>query len=738
MSKDTLNFRTSSGIKSIVGRDLITDKFVAIFELVKNSYDANAKNVIVSFNNLEHQNKEDLLDQDQTASLYELGEYEPHLIIRDDGKGMSKDDLQNKWLFLAYSEKKDKEGTDNKGRSFVGSKGVGRFSCDTLGGRLILKTKKANENIEHQLFVNWNQFEENQTIEFNDIKVKYRSIEHKSSAQYTELIIRDLRHLDWQLNSEQEKTKKALEKLKNPFKKDEGFNLYCGLNISIASPNITHKIINNISEIIKDKTTTIEFKLHDKLELTLIDRGEEIFRLTQKNTTILKNTPLTISIHFLNASAKNTFTRHMKIQPVNYGTVFIYKNSFRVMPYGDESIDLFGLNLRKTQGYNRYIATRELLGYIEITDPNNFFKESSSRNSGFIQNSYFSTLNELYMDKVHRILERYIHLIQWGENPDTAEEIFFDPKHSELDTFKKYLLSKKYEIQYFKDNLEQKIQEKSTEKQLDKIISKTTDISIKSLAANAKAHLKNLKEETKKQEKKISQKSQEIKILQQQNTNLSITREPKSYSEQITHHFKFMAENLYYSSEDLLELTSQISDPELKSKFKHKISEIRQTQRELNIFRELLIKTNLDLRAQQKVDWYQQALFFAKQKYNLPILQVSVNKDVPEESNTNWNIICNVIDLQMMFENFYTNAKDHQATYLDILFSTTGQLVISSNSEPINEIHINNIFQLGYSTKEYGTGIGLYQIKNFLKSLKYDIRVQHTNNNVQFIIDKQD
>ena len=48
-----MKFKTSSGIKSIVGKDLITDRYVAIFELVKNSYDARATEVIVSFNTSE-------------------------------------------------------------------------------------------------------------------------------------------------------------------------------------------------------------------------------------------------------------------------------------------------------------------------------------------------------------------------------------------------------------------------------------------------------------------------------------------------------------------------------------------------------------------------------------------------------------------------------------------------------------------------------------------------------------
>lgn len=49
-----LHFKVSTGLKDIIGRELITNELVAIFELVKNSYDAGAKNIeitIDSFNN---------------------------------------------------------------------------------------------------------------------------------------------------------------------------------------------------------------------------------------------------------------------------------------------------------------------------------------------------------------------------------------------------------------------------------------------------------------------------------------------------------------------------------------------------------------------------------------------------------------------------------------------------------------------------------------------------------------
>jgi HSP90 family molecular chaperone len=78
------HFKISAYLKNIIGKELITDEFVAVFELVKNSFDANATEVKIIFKN---QNNSELAK----------------LIIVDNGKGMNYDELKNKWLFVAYS-----------------------------------------------------------------------------------------------------------------------------------------------------------------------------------------------------------------------------------------------------------------------------------------------------------------------------------------------------------------------------------------------------------------------------------------------------------------------------------------------------------------------------------------------------------------------------------------------------------------------------------------------------------
>lgn len=140
-------FKISAALKDLIGKELITDEFVAVFELVKNSFDANASKVEVIFEN----NYES-----DTARI----------IIKDNGNGMNYDDLKNKWLFVAYSAKRlGKEHEDYRDkiktqRIFAGAKGVGRFSCDRLGRFLNLITIKdePKPKIEN-LVVNWEDFE---------------------------------------------------------------------------------------------------------------------------------------------------------------------------------------------------------------------------------------------------------------------------------------------------------------------------------------------------------------------------------------------------------------------------------------------------------------------------------------------------------------------------------------------------------------------------------------------------
>jgi signal transduction histidine kinase len=427
-----LTFRVSSGLKDIIGRDLIFDTNIAVFELVKNSFDARAGKVDIIFDT----NK---------------------IIIKDNGKGMTYDDLSKKWLFVAYSAKKQgiedddgnsKENYRNKIRPkkfYAGAKGIGRFSCDRLGSKLKLITKsdKPHSEIE-QIEVNWEDFQNNPNEDFIKIPVKHSSRNNTNFNNFdngTILEITDLRSI-WN-HKDILKLKHSLEKLINPFgSNSDDINAF-EINIiadylkvqdakelkryikenpkdkdgRYCQTVVNGKIQNFIFETLNVKTTQIYTKFEEdgKYIITeLIDRGVLIFKIREKNPyEHLKN--IHFRLFFLNTVAKKNFGLKMKMKVVNFGSIFLFKNGFRVLPYGEPEDDSFGIDRRKSQGYSRFLGTRELLGKIDIIGNNNEFRETSSRSGGLIQTNGFNELVISFMEHCLKRLEKYVVDVQWAK-----------------------------------------------------------------------------------------------------------------------------------------------------------------------------------------------------------------------------------------------------------------------------------------------------------------------------------
>lgn len=418
---EQMQFKVSSALKDLVGKDLITNDNVAIFELVKNSYDAYATRVEIRFGDNE-------------------------IVISDNGKGMSFDDLKNKWLFVGYSAKKDgtedadndvkqKSYRDKIKRHYAGAKGIGRFSCDRLGKHLSLTTKSEKSQTIETIIVNWTDFEVDQKKEFAQIDVEHISLEKSSpifplnSESGTILKISDLNDekLPWNRKRLLD-LKRSLEKLINPLSETNDFviEIICEKETDedkrVRDNNghdrdIVNGILkNSISKILKLKTTQIDVRLDKNyIYTTISDRGVDIYKIRESNTEFTKLEDVKINLYFLNRTAKNNFTRLMGIEPVNYGSIFLFRNGFRIMPFGNTGDDSWGLDYRAQQGNKRYLGTRDLFGRVDVlTDNIDEFKEVSSRDGGLIETQTSKQLFALF-ETAHRRLERYVSGVLWGE-----------------------------------------------------------------------------------------------------------------------------------------------------------------------------------------------------------------------------------------------------------------------------------------------------------------------------------
>ena len=426
---DHLRFKVSAELKNILGKDLITSPNIAILELVKNSYDAHATKVDITF------------EADR-------------LVIADNGKGMSLSDLINKWLFVAYSAKSD--GTEDKSyrskfkRHYAGAKGIGRMSCDRLARYVTITTRSAEENNTEVLYVDWDKFDHNSKSEFDSVDIPHETIDSipdfPESSEYGTILEFNTLHSDWR-KEDILSLKKSLEKMINPFSeakdfqieifapeyKDDDQKIKDGLNtldldwdsiddkakgkITAQRNNIVNGIIeNSIADVLKLKTTQIVSTIEGEVIHTILtDRGVKMYEIEEANTLFPLLTNASVSLFYLNRAAKYSFSVSMGVTPVSYGSVFLFRNGIRIWPYGEMDDDSWGLNKRAKQGYNRTLGTRDLLGKVDIeTDNIDNFKEVSSRDGGLIDSVATRQLYE-YFSQTHKRLERYVVGVLWGE-----------------------------------------------------------------------------------------------------------------------------------------------------------------------------------------------------------------------------------------------------------------------------------------------------------------------------------
>lgn len=699
--EEKLHFKVSSGLKDIIGKDLITNELVAIFELVKNGYDAEATEINLIINS-----------------------YENYIIIQDNGKGMNRDDIENKWLFVAHSEKKDSD------KVYAGSKGIGRFSCDRLGTKLKLISHKDDEISE--LEIDWGEFEKDSLKKFEELDVTYNSLDvvedtfiQKSGTILTISNLRDT----WDLNRVN-KVIKALQRLVNPFVDDGKIKInvkYISSSSGIAK--LDEYISNDIATVLDKKTIYIECDIKEtEISITLYDKEKIIYSFKIENNTILKD--IYFKIYYLSTAAKNNFTRIMKTEPKNYGSIFLYKNNFRIFPYGEVDFDAFGLNLRKGQGYNRYLAHRELLGWINITDSENHFNEVTSRDRGFVTNSYTIEFEKVYMELVQRPLESYMQLIKFGNSDiDEIETDDTDAIQKLIQRFKKYKFTvapRVYELPKIAQPLEKKFE------LLDDVNTTSSEKKeIQKSLKQATVELRKENQEVKKEKQKIDKENQRLK-REITIKEAILEKDKPDRQDLLFHELSKVGEELDDSIEIIIELIEPQDEVFKKQMLKQIASLRRSSDKLISIKTQILRITNQSLSDTITIDLKE----YLKSYFDI----------VSEESNAritlNFDDLpvfqdVNVYDLGVLLDNLLLNAAERRRDVeINLYFSEDNKdFHFVSNTGPITISPAESIFNLGVTSKPGGTGIGMYLCKEICEEFGWSIYVSSQGNLVDFKIE---
>lgn len=385
-----LHFTASTSVKNLFGRGLVTDQVAAVFELVKNSYDADAKEVEIIFSDL----------QTDFASL----------TIHDNGTGMDLTDIETKWMVIGTDSKRDTMYSPIYQRPLNGDKGIGRFSVDRLGRSLHMEAQRRGTADKYLADFDWDLFDK-ETKNISEIEIPYTKETESASKHGVTLEIRGLRDV-WD-GAKLRELYKNLRQFKSPFAQDDNFKIYITASeYGYSRKEVTVEKLEGVSSlwIAAEITSTTP-----ELIQIIVNKDGLEYRSTQSNPYSFGS--IKAQIFMFNQGDKVRFVNRYGLRVREYGNIRLYRDSFRVYPYGEAKNDWLDIDRRQAQGMMRFLGSRDLIGYVQISKEENPNLKPLTNRQGLEENAEFEQLRNFVVETCIKILESYyFDKIKTGKN----------------------------------------------------------------------------------------------------------------------------------------------------------------------------------------------------------------------------------------------------------------------------------------------------------------------------------
>lgn len=391
----------------LLGDELIASDRLAVFELVKNSYDADAAEVTVRLN----------IDRSD----------EPSIVVRDDGEGMTLDVIRSIWLVPGNEHRKRQRESLQRSLKYnrlpLGEKGVGRFAVHKLGNRIRLITRARNSD-ECVVDIDWDELTSRPYLDEAPVRIRMRApTAFRGGKTGTQIRIRQLRRPNW-TRGEVRRLQNQITSMCSPFEEPGSFNAVLrvpghenwledlpdvaeildraiwrfsfrfedgafswgyefhkvpGLNLEerklhkiddhLQLPDRPGGVVSRSSKIIADKSTTDGIGPISG-ELYVYDRDREVIRLLANS-------------------------RLMGDYLDEHGGVRVYRDGIRVYNYGEQGDDWLGLDLRRVNSPTRRISRNIILGAIHLSLERSTGLVEKTNREGFVENEALTRLRSV-------------------------------------------------------------------------------------------------------------------------------------------------------------------------------------------------------------------------------------------------------------------------------------------------------------------------------------------------------
>ena len=400
-------FRPTARLLQLLGDELISSPRLAVFELVKNSYDADATSSVIRLE-AGHGNR-------STISVF------------DDGEGMTLDTLQSVWLVPGNNHRQRQrtalKRTIRHNRLPIGEKGLGRFAAHKLGNEISLVTRAAGSN-ECVVEIDWNELTTHEFLEDALVTIVTRPPEvFVGEATGTRIRVSDLRQ-EW-TRGEVRRLHNQVTSICSPFDGSDGFQAI----LQVPGHEEWTRNLPDVAEILNRAFWKFSFELRDgeykweydfrgipginvakrtearsdeRLGLPRLRREGEsdrreiagpsetdgigevsgVFYVFDRERAILNRLP-----------DQQAITRYLD----EFGGLRVYRDGIRVYNYGEQGDDWLGLDLRRVNNPTRRVSRNIVLGAIHLSLADSQELVEKTNREGFVENDAFHRLRRIVL-----------------------------------------------------------------------------------------------------------------------------------------------------------------------------------------------------------------------------------------------------------------------------------------------------------------------------------------------------
>ncbi|WDV09168.1 sensor histidine kinase [Lysinibacillus irui] len=788
MNNEMINLTAAARVIYQLGEELISDEFVALAELIKNSYDADATMVKVNID---------------TSAITPHGQ--GIISIEDNGNGMTYKLLTKVFLRISTNFKKVEKYSPFYKRRVLGEKGLGRLSIQRLGNHITIITspkidrlkdiiteeeqKFYEEYNKYTLEIDWNKEFQDGEKNLSDIQAQCNYTFEPSATKGTKLIIQGIRNLGfWDLDKKTEtRIKSEIFGLVSPFTQQNNQKFIIKMKIdnkSISNQVIDEEILSIISDIsVKINFNKCELNLEveykkkyfdrianklikemktngfdveilkdyqdkiDSIQINLLDNEYlkyypylKNIMLQKLNESIFANPGNFTGMLYVLEQSANAIKETLPILG-NYGKpfsttkevksvweaargVYLFRNEFRILPYGPE-IDWLDFNKRATREKANAYKEHTVSGYIQLDSVSSENLKEQTNRLGLIKDEYGTNFLVIVRDIIAGILFEKDRLTRAKIKSEP-----FNGEESEVYSLDKNIIFKrKKNIASEKTKVYEEV-----EKQISIMAHKNVEPQEVSLVINNLNKIKKMEEEQQKERKQIIfEYEKEIRTLK---TLVGLAGQG-IIIETLTHELNKISKNIKYNTHEGKKVMNSLDIDDLT---KNNILNLQNSNLHELIFLDQQLEHLEPTYKKNRLSIHE--LNFKKFFEDVYISDGVMSRKAKENntsvvlSGDDFYINSNKGVLITIFDNLFINSlywlesftEDFRSIYIN-LYSSDRIIEFYDSGYGIHPDIVNLLFEPYQSMKPEGRGLGLYICRELLKGLKGKIELDMIHKN---------